>query len=119
CLPIPADSLDLVIALCHNPVYEWDEAKRIRALAEVRRVLKPGGEYVIFPWHFHHRYYDGLIWEGEEELAVAFEGLCPDPDFVRTVHKRLRTKPMLELFELAERVPSTYYGDFVVLRKPV
>ena len=115
CLPIASESQDLVIAICHNPVYEWDENERIKALKEVRRVLKEGGEFVIFPWHFQHRYYHGLIWEGEEELADLFDNISRE--FLRTVHKRLRTKPMLELFELAEVVPSTYHGDFLVLRK--
>lgn len=115
-LPLPSESCDLAIASCHNPVYERDEAERVRMLTEVHRVLKPGGEFVIFPWHFQHRYYHSLIWEGEEELEVAFDGI--NREFLRTVHKRLRTRPFFELFEIAEVVHDTFHGSFLVLRKP-
>ncbi len=49
-MPFHDDVADVVCVSCHPPFYSADSADQIRALAEVKRVLKPGGEFALFPW---------------------------------------------------------------------
>jgi SAM-dependent methyltransferase len=49
-MPFQDDVADVVCVSCHPPFFSADSADKIRALAEVQRVLKPGGEFALFPW---------------------------------------------------------------------
>lgn len=48
--PFKDGCLDLVFTSCHPPFYSGGPAERMEAFHEVARVLKPGGEFVLFPW---------------------------------------------------------------------
>lgn len=48
--PFENACLDLVFTSCHPPFYSGGPAERMEAFEEVSRVLKPGGEFVLFPW---------------------------------------------------------------------
>jgi hypothetical protein len=49
-MPFNDDVADVVCVSCHPPFYSAESADQIKALAEVKRVLKPGGEFALFPW---------------------------------------------------------------------
>ncbi|MBI3924552.1 MAG: class I SAM-dependent methyltransferase [Armatimonadetes bacterium] len=41
---------DLVLTSCHPPFVSASPPDMLQAMAEVRRILKPGGEFWLFPW---------------------------------------------------------------------
>lgn len=49
-LPYETGTADFVFTSCHPPVVSSSPADRIQAFGEVARVLKPGGEFILFPW---------------------------------------------------------------------
>lgn len=49
-MPFHDDVADVVCVSCHPPFVSASPGDKIKALAEVKRVLKPGGEFVLFPW---------------------------------------------------------------------
>lgn len=49
-MPFQDDVADVVCVSCHPPFVSATAADKIRAFAEVKRVLKPSGEFALFPW---------------------------------------------------------------------
>lgn len=49
-MPFQDDIADIVCVSCHPPFVSATPADKIRAFAEVKRVLKPEGEFALFPW---------------------------------------------------------------------
>lgn len=49
-MPFQDDIADIVCVSCHPPFVSATPADKIRAFAEVKRVLKPNGEFALFPW---------------------------------------------------------------------
>ena len=49
-LPLRSESCDLVLTSCHPPFVSSSLEDRKLALDEVHRSLKPGGEFVLFPY---------------------------------------------------------------------
>lgn len=49
-MPFNDDVADVICVSCHPPFVSSTPADKMTALGEVHRVLKPGGEFVLFPW---------------------------------------------------------------------
>lgn len=49
-MPFRAGVADVVAVSCHPPFVSATADDQLTALSEVHRVLKPGGEFVLFPW---------------------------------------------------------------------
>lgn len=49
-MPFNDDVADVICVSCHPPFVSASPTDKVKALAEVKRVLKPGGEFVLFPW---------------------------------------------------------------------
>jgi|JI10StandDraft_1071094.scaffolds.fasta_scaffold961075_1 ubiquinone/menaquinone biosynthesis C-methylase UbiE len=49
-LPLHSDSCDLILTSCHPPFVSSSLEDRKLALDEVHRALKPGGEFLLFPY---------------------------------------------------------------------
>lgn len=50
-MPFHDGTCDLVFTSCHPPFFSASPEDQVIALSEVARVLKPGGEFVLFPWY--------------------------------------------------------------------
>lgn len=50
-MPFQDGTCDLVFTSCHPPFVSASPEDQVVALSEVARVLKPGGEFVLFPWY--------------------------------------------------------------------
>lgn len=50
-LPFRDGTCDLVFTSCHPPFVSASPEDQVLALSEAARVLKEGGEFVLFPWH--------------------------------------------------------------------
>jgi SAM-dependent methyltransferase len=50
-LPLQNDSCDLILTSCHPPFVSSSVDDRKLALDEVHRALKPGGEFLLFPYN--------------------------------------------------------------------
>lgn len=50
-LPLKPESVDLVMTSCHPPFVSSSVDDRKLALDQVHQALKPGGEFVLFPYH--------------------------------------------------------------------
>ena len=71
-MPFEDNVADVVCVSCHNPFVSATPSDKIRALAEVKRVLKPGGEFALFPWY------------GEEKHPAVQEFLFDQFDLVES-----------------------------------
>jgi phospholipid N-methyltransferase len=49
-LPIKKESCDLLVTSCHPPFFSSSLPDRLEAFDEVYQALKPGGEFVLFPY---------------------------------------------------------------------
>ena len=49
-LPLQSESCDLIVTSCHPPFVSSSLEDRKLALQEVHRSLKPGGEFLLFPY---------------------------------------------------------------------
>jgi SAM-dependent methyltransferase len=69
-IPLPSQSVDLVVSslAIHNVP---DESGRDRAIAEIARVLKPGGRVVIQDMSHVHRYAAQLAAHGMADIVVS------------------------------------------------
>jgi arsenite methyltransferase len=85
-LPLPDDSFDVAVSV---QVYEY-VAEVLRALAEMYRVLRPGGRAVVVSTDW-----DSIVWQATNRermnrVLSAFEEHCVYSDLPRTLGAKLR-----------------------------
>lgn len=73
-MPFQDATCDLVFTSCHPPFYSASPEDQVIALSEAARVLKTGGEFVLFPWYSEMK--DDRI---EDYLLRTFEVLERHP----------------------------------------
>jgi len=72
-LPLPDESVDIVISAWAFPSRTWDQDRAVAELREVRRVLRPNGKLLTIGWDEHFR----------DELSELWYRFVPEPDFRR------------------------------------
>ncbi|MFC5403404.1 class I SAM-dependent methyltransferase [Cohnella soli] len=108
-LPLPDDSADLIVSgwsvcyLTSSNLPEW-ESNLAQVLAEMHRVLRPGGTIILF-----ETMGTGLETPNPPEFLLPYyEALTAKYDFS---HKWIRTDYCFDNAEQAERLSRFFFGD--------